>query len=109
MPSQVSRIAPLYSDLKEKQIPVKSLSTGDTLEYQVLFHIEKAQAPSQFWGAENFTTSAVVLDQTVELRLPKEKYIQVVSPKAQPVITEEGGKRVFRWKISHPEPSPIGR
>ena len=107
MPSQVSRIAPLYSDLKEKQIPVKSLSTGDTLEYQVLFHIEKAQAPNQFWGAENFTTNAVILDQTVELRLPKEKYIQVVSPKAQPVITEEGGKRVYRWKTSHPEPAPI--
>src|SRR5277367_4608113 len=37
MPSRVSRIAPFYSDLKEKQIPVKSLSLGDTLEYQVRF------------------------------------------------------------------------
>lgn len=106
MPSQVSRIAPFYSDLKEKQIPVKSLSAGDTLEYQVTFHIEKAQAPNQFWGAENFNTNSVVLEQTVELRVPKDKYIQVVSPKAQPVITEENGKRVYRWKTSHPEPTP---
>lgn len=107
MPSQVSRIAPFYSDLKEKQIPVRSLSVGDTLEYQVKFHLEKAQAPNQFWGAENFNTNAVVLDQTIELRVPKDKYIQVVSPKSQPVITEENGKKVFRWKTSHPEPSPI--
>lgn len=106
MPSQVSRIAPFYSDLKEKQIPVKSLSSGDTLEYQVKFHIEKSQAPNQFWGAENFNTNAVVLEQTVELRVPKDKYIQVVSPKAQPVITEENGKKVYRWKTSHPEPTP---
>ncbi len=106
MPSQVSRIAPFYSDLKEKQIPVKSLSPGDTLEYQVNFHLDKAQAPNQFWGAENFSTNAVVLDQTVELRVPKDKYVQVVSPKSQPVITEENGKRIFRWKTSHPEPTP---
>jgi hypothetical protein len=105
MPSQVSRIAPFYSDLKEKQIPVRSLSPGDTLEYQVKFHLEKAQAPNQFWGAENFITNAVVLDQTIELRVPKDKYIQVVSPKAQPVMTEENGKKVFRWKTSHPEPA----
>ncbi len=106
MPSQVSRTAPFYSDLKEKQIPVKSLSSGDTLEYQVKFHIEKPQAPNQFWGAENFTTNAVVLDQTMELRVPKDKYIQVVSPKSQPAITVGNGKKIFRWKTSHPEPAP---
>jgi Domain of Unknown Function with PDB structure (DUF3857) len=56
IPSQVSHIAPFYSDLKEKQTPVRSLSPGDALEYQVQFHLEKSQAPNQFWGAENFTS-----------------------------------------------------
>ena len=107
MPSQVSRIAPFYSDLKEKQIPVKSLSPGDSLEYQVTFHIEKSQAPNQFWGADNFATNAVVLEQTIELRVPKDKYVLVLSPKAQPVISEENGKKVYRWKTSHPEPTPM--
>ncbi len=106
MPSPVSRIAPFYSDLKEKQIPVKSLSPGDTLEYQVHFHLEKAQAPNQFWGAENFATNAVILSQTVELCVPKDKYVLVLSPKAQPVISEENGKKVYRWKTAHPEPTP---
>ncbi len=106
MPSQVSRIAPFYSDLKEKQIPVKSLSPGDSLEYQVKFQVEKSQAPNQFWGADNFVTKAVVLDQTIELRVPKDKYVLVLSPKAQPVISEENGKKVYRWTTSHPEPTP---
>jgi tetratricopeptide (TPR) repeat protein/transglutaminase-like putative cysteine protease len=106
MPSQVSRLAPFYSDLKEKQIPVKSLSPGDSLEYQVRFHLEKAQAPNQFWGAENFATNAVVLSQTVELRVPKDKYVLVLSPKAQPVASEENGKKIYRWKTAHPEPTP---
>jgi hypothetical protein len=35
MPSAVTRTAPMYSDTREKQVPVKSLSVGDTLEYQV--------------------------------------------------------------------------
>jgi len=55
MPAAVSREAPLYSDLKEKHLPVRSLATGDTLEYEVHVTIAKAQAPGQFWGAQHFT------------------------------------------------------
>lgn len=34
MPADVTREAPFYSDLKEKQVAVKGLEVGDTLEYQ---------------------------------------------------------------------------
>src|ERR1700686_874131 len=34
MPSDITREAPFYSDLKEKQVAVKGLEIGDTLEYQ---------------------------------------------------------------------------
>src|SRR5271155_5656319 len=37
MPTEVTRDAPFYSDLREIQIPVKSLSQGDKLEYQMRF------------------------------------------------------------------------
>ena len=47
MPAPVSRQAPLYSDLKEKQLPIRSLSRGDTLEYQVDTLINKAETPDQ--------------------------------------------------------------
>jgi len=55
MPAPVTRQAPLYSDLKEKHVPVRSLSAGDTLEYEVQTSIDKAEAPNQFWGANHFT------------------------------------------------------
>ncbi len=54
MPAAVTREAPLYSDLKEKHLPVRSLATGDTLEYEVHVSIDKAEAPSQFWGVTAF-------------------------------------------------------
>jgi len=105
LPSEVSRIAPFYSDLKEKQVPVKSLAPGDILEYKVHFPMDKPLAPGQFWGAESFLTNVVVLEQSVEIRSPKDKYLKVVSPKAAPVISEENGKKIYRWTTSHLEPT----
>ncbi|MFY9939147.1 MAG: DUF3857 domain-containing protein [Silvibacterium sp.] len=105
MPTEVTREAPFYSDLREIQIPVKSLSPGDKLEYQVRFVRQKSTAPGQFWGALNFARHDVVLDETIELSFPKDKYVLVLSPKDKPVIAEENGLRVYRWKISQLEPS----
>lgn len=66
MPAAVTREAPLYSDLKEKQLPVRSLAAGDTLEYQLHTVRTKAEAPGRFWGAEHFTvTGMVVLSETL--------------------------------------------
>src|SRR5271165_3812465 len=105
MPTEVTREAPFYSDLREIQIPVKSLSPGDKLEYQVRYARQKSTAPGQFWGALNFARRNVVLDETVELSFPKDKYVLVLSPKDKPVIAEENGLRVYRWKITQLEPT----
>ncbi|HVZ15764.1 MAG TPA: DUF3857 domain-containing protein, partial [Terriglobales bacterium] len=40
MPADVTRIAPMYSDIHEKHITVKALGVGDTLEYLIRFHIK---------------------------------------------------------------------
>ncbi|MGC2163671.1 MAG: DUF3857 domain-containing protein [Silvibacterium sp.] len=100
MPTEVTREAPLYSDLREIQIPVKSLSPGDELEYKVHYIKQKAAAPNQFWGAANFVTTSVVLDESCELSFPKDKYVLVLSPKDKPLITEENGRRIYLWHSS---------
>ena len=105
MPTEVTRAAPFYSDLREIQIPVKSLSPGDKLEYQLRFVRTKAPAAGQFWGALNFVRNNVVLDETVEMSFPKDKYVLVLTPKIQPVITEENGLKVYRWKTSQLKPT----
>jgi Domain of Unknown Function with PDB structure (DUF3857) len=49
-PDAVTQVAPFYSDLKQKQLPVRSLSVGDTLEWQAKVVRTKAEAPGHFWG-----------------------------------------------------------
>src|SRR5277367_2402519 len=103
MPTEVTREAPFYSDLRETQIPVKSLSPGDRLEYQIRYVRKKTTANGQYWGALNFVRNNVVLEETVELSFPKDKYVLVLSPKDKPEIAEENGMKVYRWKTSQPE------
>jgi tetratricopeptide (TPR) repeat protein/transglutaminase-like putative cysteine protease len=108
MTAEVSREAPLYSDLKEKHVPVRSLSTGDTLEYEVHTSIDKAEAPGQFWGADHFTLpgSLVVLAEVLTLELPADKYVQVWSPNHKPVMTEHDGVRSYSWTVAQLTPAP---
>ena len=81
MPSEVTREAPVYSDIREKNVPVRSLSVGDRLEYQLHTVRTKAEAPNESWGAEHFSTGAgVVLSQTITLEAPASMYVQVWSP-----------------------------
>ncbi len=108
MSAEVSREAPLYSDLKEKHLPVRSLSVGDTLEYEFDTSIDKPEAPGQFWGANHFTPpgSVIVLDEVLNLEVPKDKYIQVWSPNHKPTITEHDGLRRYSWDVAQLVPAP---
>ena len=49
-PTEVTREAPFYSDLKEAQLPVKNLQPGDTLEYKARVVSTRAEAANEFWG-----------------------------------------------------------
>ena len=108
MPAAVSREAPLYSDLKEKHLPVRSLSVGDTLEYQARFAIDKAEAPGQFWGAHHFTVpgSVIVLNETLTLEVPANKYVQVWSPNHKPTVSDHDGLRTYVWTVPQLIPTP---
>ncbi len=98
MPAAVTREAPLYSDLKEKQLPVRSLSAGDTIEYVLHTVQKKAEAPGQFWGGEHFLAEgSVVLSQTLTLEVPTEKYVQVWDPNHPAQSTDRDGVRTYRW------------
>jgi tetratricopeptide (TPR) repeat protein len=108
MPAEVSREAPLYSDLKEKHLPVRSLSKGDTLEYEVDTTINKPEAPGQFWGVTHFTPpgNGIVLAEILTLEFPSDKYVQVWSPNHAPNITEHDGLRTYSWNVAQLIPAP---
>jgi transglutaminase-like putative cysteine protease/tetratricopeptide (TPR) repeat protein len=108
MPAPVTRQAPLYSDLKEKQIPVRSLTAGDTIEYQLNTAITKAETPGQFWGADHFTPPGtfIVLKETLTLEVPKDKYVEVWSPNHKPVTSDHDGLRTYTWTVAQRTPAP---
>ena len=105
IPAEVTRQAPFYSDLKQMQIPVRSLRVGDVLEYRAREVQTKADAPDAFWGQERMADELVVLSQVLELRVPKTKQVTVWSPRNKPEVTEDGAERVYRWRGSHLEPT----
>jgi tetratricopeptide (TPR) repeat protein/transglutaminase-like putative cysteine protease len=103
MPGEVSRTAPLYSDIHEKHVAVKGLGVGDVLEYLVRYRGVKAEVPGQFWYEYYFNNLSAVRDERLEISVPAAKYVKVVSPEFKPEVTEDGGRRIYRWKHTHLE------
>jgi tetratricopeptide (TPR) repeat protein len=101
--------APFYSDLKVAQVPVQSLQVGDTLEWEGRVVMTKAEAPNQFWDAENFLTEgSVVLEQSVELRAPATTNVTVWTNPALGIKAKEstdGNQKVYRWESQQLKPS----
>jgi tetratricopeptide (TPR) repeat protein len=97
-PARATQVAPMYSDLHLKQLPVRSLAVGDTLEFQIKLTQKLAEAQGEFWNAENFGAGLVYLDRRIELRVPRSKALTVYSPKYPPEMVESGDERVYRWK-----------
>ena len=53
-PQPVTREAPTYSDLKTKDLPLRSLHVGDVLEWKTRITVSKAEVPGQFYGQDTF-------------------------------------------------------
>jgi len=99
--SEITRTAPLYSDLRVKQIPVRGLNPGDTLEYAVQWHTTKALTPGQFWTGYNFTRSGIVLTETVQVSVPADRAVQMHGPAATQKVSVDGGRRTYTWTNSN--------
>jgi len=98
----IARDAPVYTDYKEKHITVPSLRPGDTLEYSIATQIVKAFAPKQFWFEHNFLEGTIVLDEQLELNIPKDRTINLQSPEFRFEKADSGDRTVYRWKRSVP-------
>ena len=102
-PAEVTRPAPFYSDIRSKQLPVKGLSAGDELEYQVRDVRTVSQVPGEFWYTQDFLKNVVVLDEAIVLNVPRGKYVHVESGAAKPEVSESGDRKIYRWKNSQLE------
>jgi len=105
LPAEAARSAPTYSDLREKQVPVKGLARGDVLEYRARSSSTKAEVPGQFWMNYNFVKDAVALEETLRVAVPGNKFVNVKSATLQPAVHEENGQKVYIWKSAQLQPT----
>ncbi len=113
MPADVTREAPMYSDIHQKHVAVKGLGVGDTLEYKVTQRTVKPEVPGQFWLEYSFDKNTIILDEQLDLDVPSEKTVTVVSADVQPAITVADGRKLYHWASSNrarPDPEkPVSK
>jgi len=97
MAAEITRQAPFYSDLHEKHVAVKGLGVGDILEFRTEEYTTKPLASGQFWTEYGFTHDQIVLDEQLEISLPREREVKIKSAEVQPVISDEGAYRLYTW------------
>ena len=94
----------MYTDYHEKHISVPALRPGDVLEYRYIRNIVNPLTPGQFWTSYDFRDRGIVLDEQLEIDIPKSRQIKLKNePGADPKITDEGERRIYRWTHSHLE------
>ena len=102
LPSPVAREAPVYSDFREKHITVPGLQPGQELEYSIVVRTEKPLIPNQFWMDYTFEKQAIMLEEQLEIDLPRAREIKLKKlPGFEPVVSDEGDRRIYRWSSSH--------
>jgi len=104
MPADITRQAPFYSDVKEKQVAVRGLAVGDSLEYEYREHETSALDPGMYWNAYNFFKGGIVLEEDVQISFPSELHAKVVSSQVQPTVAEQNGRKIYTWKTANLEP-----
>ncbi len=98
----ISREAPMYTDYHQKHVTVPALRPGETLEYSYSAVLQTPLAPGQFWTEYNFWDRAIVRDEQLEISVPRDRAIKLkTSSGHDPKVTEESGRRVYRWTASH--------
>jgi len=100
----VAREAPVYTDYRQKHITVAGLRPGDVLEYDMATVIHTPLAPGQFWSEYDFDKNNIVLDEELEVDVPRDRTLKLkTKPGYDPKITEQNGRRIYRWASSHLE------
>jgi hypothetical protein len=92
--SEITRIAPFCSDLREKHVAVKGLGKGEILEYEAHWRTTKSLTPGQFWFQYSFHHDGIVLDERLEIKVPGDRLVKVKGSQATQTVTTEAGSRI---------------
>jgi tetratricopeptide (TPR) repeat protein len=100
----IEREAPVYTDYRQKHITVPGLRPGEVLEYNIVTIVHTSLAPNNFWMEHEFQKRGIVLDERLEVNIPKDRAVKLkTKPENEAKIAEENGRRIYRWTSSHLE------
>ncbi len=98
----IQRIAPIYTDYREKHVTVPGLRPGDVLECETVTTINSPLAQGQFWMQYDFQKNVIILDEQLEIDVPAARVVKLkTKPGMEPKVKEEGGRRVYQWSSSN--------
>ena len=98
----VEHDAPVYTDYRQKHITVPGLRPGEILEYDLVTVVHTALAPDQFWTEYTFDHTNIVLNEEFAIDVPASRAAKLkTKPGMDPKISEENGRRIYRWTGSH--------
>ena len=94
--------APVYTDYHEKHISVPSLRPGRRAGVSLHPHHRNVRSRQVSSGpATTFARAGIVLDEQLEINVPKDRQITLKSkPGYTPTKTDEGDRTIYRWTHS---------
>src|SRR5690242_12614744 len=96
------REAPVYTDYRQRHIPVPGLRPGEQLEYDIVPIIHTAIAAGQFWMDYDFDKSSIVLDEQLEVNVPRDRVVKLKTKSGfDAKISDEKDRRLYRWTASN--------
>jgi tetratricopeptide (TPR) repeat protein len=100
----IAREAPVYTDFRQKHVTVPGLRPGETLEYQTVTDVHTPLAPGHFWLEHSFVDRVIVLDEQLEVNVPKESTVKLkTKPEAEPAVREDKDRGIYLWKHANLE------
>jgi transglutaminase-like putative cysteine protease/tetratricopeptide (TPR) repeat protein len=89
--------APMYSDYRQRHISVTALQPGDALEYRTVIRVLTPLAAGNFWYEYTFPTGVVVIEDRLEINVPKTREVKLKTPGRQPETEETADRRIYTW------------
>jgi tetratricopeptide (TPR) repeat protein len=94
--------APVYTDFRQKHVTVPGLRPGEELEYDWVTTIHTPLARGEFWMEHNFLETGTVLEEQLEIDVPRSRAIKLKTrPGYDAKLTEAKGRRIYSWSRSH--------
>jgi len=100
--SPVERVAPVYTDFRQKHITVPSLRPGETVEVSAVTTVHTALATGQFWAEYDFRQQGIVLDEQLDIDVPESRSVRLKTREGfDAAVSTKDGRRVYHWVSSH--------